>query len=128
MRIAITMGDPAGVGPEILLSACKSGEVHGDFFVVGDADVLEDCDRRLGFGLRLARVRNPEECRDGAVNVLDLGLVRVDDLAIGRISKASGAASLAYVEAATRLALDGRASALVTLPVNKEAVVGYSAQ
>ncbi len=122
MRIAITMGDPAGVGPEILLSACKSGEVHGDFFVVGDFEVLEECDRRLGSGLRLVRVRDPEECRDGVVNVLDLCLVRAKDLAIGRISKSSGAASLAYVEAATRLALDGRASALVTLPVNKEAV------
>lgn len=121
--LAITMGDSSGVGPEIVLHAFRKGELPAGAFVVGDLPVLEECNRRLGFGVRLRRVDAPENMADGEgmLPVLDMGCLEVGDLQIGRISKASGAAALACVERAVTLALEGRVCGLVTLPVHKEA-------
>ncbi len=67
------------------------------------------------------RIANPRECRSGCLNVIDAGLVRRSELAVGRVSALSGRAAREYVVAATRAALSGEVSAVVTLPMNKEA-------
>ncbi|MBA3441534.1 MAG: 4-hydroxythreonine-4-phosphate dehydrogenase PdxA [Pyrinomonadaceae bacterium] len=121
MTIAITMGDSSGVGPEIILHAFKKGELPEDFFVVGDYSILDVCNRMLNYEVPLRKSVDVGDVEKGYVNVLDLGLLREDDLSIGRISKASGHAALKYVERATQLALEGKVSAEVTLPMNKEA-------
>jgi 4-hydroxythreonine-4-phosphate dehydrogenase len=66
-------------------------------------------------------VRDVEDVEEGVVNVLDLALMKAEDLRIGEISELSGHAALKYVERATHLALAGTVSAVVTLPINKEA-------
>jgi 4-hydroxythreonine-4-phosphate dehydrogenase len=121
MAIAITMGDSSGVGPEILLHAFQKGELPADFVCVGDLEILNACNRMLGYGAPLRKAETLGDVREGFVNVFDLGLLNEDDLRIGRISKASGHAALKYVEYATRAALEGKISAVVTLPMNKEA-------
>src|SRR3954468_479981 len=121
MTIAITMGDSSGVGPEIILHAYKKGELPADFVVVGDYSILNVCDRMLGYGAPVRRAEGARDLREGFVNVLDLGLLAEDDLRAGQLSEASGRAALKYVERATRLALAGEVSAVVTMPMNKEA-------
>ena len=121
MTIAITMGDSSGVGPEIVLHAFKKGELPDDFVVVGDFSILSLCNRKLGYEAPLRRVAEVAEAGAGRVNVLDLGLLKEEDLRVGQISEQSGLAALRYVERATRLALAGQVAAVVTLPVNKEA-------
>lgn len=121
MTIAITMGDSSGVGPEIVLHAFKKGELPDDFVVVGDFSILSLCNRRLGYEAPLRRVADVAEAGAGRVNVLDLGLLKEEDLRAGQISEQSGLAALRYVERATRLALAGQVAAVVTLPINKEA-------
>lgn len=121
MTIAITMGDSSGVGPEIILNAFKKGELPRDFIVVGDFSILHACSRLLNYQVSLRRVDDISDLQEGSVNVLDLGLLNEGDLKIGEISKASGHAALKYVERATQLALEGRVTAEVTMPMNKEA-------
>lgn len=121
MTLAITMGDSSSVGPEIILNAFCKGELPKDFIVVGDYDILSLCNRTLNYDAPLRKARDIEDVEEGAVNVLDLAVMTAEDLRIGEISKLSGHAALKYVERATHLALAGKVSAVVTLPINKEA-------
>ena len=117
----ITMGDSSGVGPEILLRAWSRGELRHPVVAYGDLAVLEQANCQLGYGVSLRRVDRPADWREGCLNVRDSGLLRAEDIIPGRINAASGAAAREYVIAATRAALAGEVSALVTLPMNKEA-------
>jgi len=119
--LAITMGDASGVGPEILLRAFASGELGTDVVAVGDLAVLELCNRRLNYGVSLEPVDRPRAASPGRLGVLDEGAVTEATLRIGQIDRTSGAAALAYVARATKLAIAGEAAAIVTLPINKAA-------
>lgn len=108
-RLAITMGDPAGVGPEIIAKLLQRSETYElcTPVVVGDRQVLEKAQDIVG--------RAPEP-----FDVVDLE--NVTDHVWGQVRPAFGRAAADYIEHATRLALDGRASAVVTAPINKEAL------
>lgn len=121
MTIAITMGDSSGVGPEIVLKAFAQHELPEDTIVIGDVSILQLCNERLGYQVPLQIIADVAERQTGVLNVYDLALLTADDLRIGEVSQKSGQAALAYVEHATRLALAKQVSAIVTLPINKEA-------
>lgn len=121
MLLAITMGDPSGIGPELVLKAFRDNLLCGDFLVVGDCEVLDYCNQRLQYNVKLNRMEEMGHRVEGCLNVLDLGLLKKDALKVGMISRESGYAAYRYVEAATILALRGEISGLVTLPMNKEA-------
>jgi 4-phospho-D-threonate 3-dehydrogenase / 4-phospho-D-erythronate 3-dehydrogenase len=100
--IAITIGDPAGIGPEVTVKALADPEVAGlaRWIVVGDARVLPN-----------------------TAELLDVGaLAGYDGFAVGKLDARCGAAAVEYVRIATQLCLDGKAEAMVTAPLNKEAV------
>ena len=121
MMLGVTMGDSSGVGPEILLKAYSRGELRHPFVCFGDLAVLKHCDDALGYRVKLKAVQSPQEASEGALCVIDHGLLQPEDIAIGQISTASGAAAREYVVSATKSALAGEISAMVTLPMNKEA-------
>jgi 4-hydroxythreonine-4-phosphate dehydrogenase len=75
----------------------------------------------LGYGVPLRTVGSAGEWREGALPVIDFGLLRAEDVTPGEINAKSGAAARAYVVAAARAALAGEIAAMVTLPMNKEA-------
>ena len=110
--IAITMGDPAGVGPEIVVKALADREFAAlaRWLVVGDARVLEMAERIAGTKLEAAE----------RVDVDTLGDLK--DFRFGRLDASCGQAAVAYVRVATELCLGGKAEAMVTAPINKEAV------
>src|SRR5436190_20827399 len=110
MTIAITMGDSSGVGPEIILHAFKKRELPNDFIVVGDYEILDLCNRMLGYGVPVRKAMEVTDLIPGDVNILDMGFLRESDLKVGELSKASGHAALKYVERATQLALEGKVS------------------
>jgi len=109
--IALTMGDPAGIGPEIILQAAADPELVplADWIVVGDAAVLEMASRITGTGLA-ARLHDPHS------------LAGIEDFSFGRLDARCGVAAVEYVRAATEMCLRGEAEAMVTAPLNKEAV------
>jgi 4-hydroxythreonine-4-phosphate dehydrogenase len=110
-RIAITMGDAAGVGPELCVRALASEEVRRicQPIVYGDLPVLQAA---------AAVLRLPLPAQD----VLDVQGLKPNDFAPGRISAAAGAASHAYLKAAIADALDRRVDAICTAPINKESL------
>ena len=123
--IAVTMGDPAGIGPEIIarLFADPDFRQENRALVVGDAGMLERAARLLDLPLRTNVIAEPEEAafEPGTVDVLALtGLP--EDLPFGELDGRSGDAAFRYVERATGLASAGRVAAIATAPLNKEAM------
>lgn len=121
MVLGVTMGDSSGVGPEILLKSWSRGELQHPFVCFGDLSVLKHCNELLGYGVAFNAIRHPSERIDGVLNVVDHGLLEQRNISIGKISAQSGRAAREYVVSATKAALAGDISAMVTLPMNKEA-------
>jgi 4-hydroxythreonine-4-phosphate dehydrogenase len=113
-RIAISTGDPAGIGPEVTLKALSDPGISplGHWIVVSDAAVLHQVETQTG--LSLDKVPSNE--------LLDLKQVGASPPVQGKLSAAAGRAALAYIRTATQLCLDGNADAMVTAPVNKEGI------
>lgn len=123
--VGITMGDPAGIGPEIVMKALASPEVNALCrpVVVGGADRLRLAGRLVHSNLEVRAVEAPsgQGAPPRIVECVDVGLAP-DDLPWGRVSAAAGEAAYRYVERAVRLALDGAIAAICTAPLNKEAL------
>ena len=120
--IGISIGDPNGVGPEILLRAYNETKFTSEFVAVGDYSVLNFCNEKLGLSISLNRIENLGDFKKNYLNILDTGLLKEVDISVGQVSEKAGFASLKYVETATKLAIEKSISAVVTLPVNKEAI------
>lgn len=118
-RVAISMGDPAGIGPEIVLKALCDHEAREGLrpIVVGDMRLLRQTAVACELELDLRRVE-PGEWAEAGVGVLDLGNVS-DALVAGRASAEGGEAAWGYIDAAARLCATGQADVLVTAPINK---------
>jgi 4-hydroxythreonine-4-phosphate dehydrogenase len=123
--IAVTMGDPAGIGPEIIAKTfAKRGFGDEDrALVVGDAGILDRAARLLGLPLRTNVISDPEKARfePGSVDVLAVGELP-EDLPFGRLDARAGEAAFRYLEKAIALALAGSVAAIATAPLNKEAM------
>jgi 4-hydroxythreonine-4-phosphate dehydrogenase len=123
--IAATMGDPAGIGPEILTRTFAEAGFREEnhVVVVGDAKMLERAASLLDLQLRVNVVDGPEDARfeAGTVDVLPETELPLD-LPFGELDARAGDAAFRYVERATRLAEDGRVAAIATAPLNKEAM------
>lgn len=123
--LAITMGDPAGIGAEIAVKALAGGSVPGTrTLVVGDARFLADALRFTGVNLTPKFITGPEECGDDpqTLYVIDLANADPAEIPYGKVSPRGGKAAYEYVEAGVRLALAGRVAGIVTGPLNKEAL------
>jgi 4-hydroxythreonine-4-phosphate dehydrogenase len=119
------MGDPAGIGPEVVAKALADEAVRAACrpVVFGDDAALREAARRLGLPADWVTVRVVGELRGGAaVQVCDLGGVPPGLLSAARPTREGGAASLRYVEAAAQAARDGRVAAMATAPINKQAI------
>jgi len=125
--LAITMGDPASIGPEITVKALARQEIYQICrpLVVGDACMLERARRvtRLE-DIRVHRVTASTEAEyaPGTIDVLDMRLVDAEALPVGRVSAAAGEAAFRYVEKAIALAMADEVDGTVTNAFNKEAV------
>ena len=125
--IAITMGDAAGIGPEVIMKAMASPEVHARcrVLVIGDLRRLEAAGRIVGAALGLRALKEDAiaaaDYACGVVNCIDLGLIP-PDLPWGRLSAIAGDAAYRYIEIAARLAMSGTIDAICTAPLNKEAL------
>lgn len=127
-RIAVTMGDPAGVGPELCLRLISGEEIRRECVpvVFGDVGVLDRVARQLGWPTP-ERVISWEEWsgRGPAVDapaVLDLGAIAAEAVRPGAIAAEAGRAAYRYIERAIREALAGRVDAVATGPIHKEAL------
>jgi 4-phospho-D-threonate 3-dehydrogenase / 4-phospho-D-erythronate 3-dehydrogenase len=124
--IAITMGDPAGIGAEVSLKALLEPETYAMCrpLVLGTLSILAHIQGVLGSGQSLRPVANPAEGRytPGSVDVLDLSAEHPGPFPLGIATREGGAAAVAYVEKAIALAMAGEVEAIATAPINKEAM------
>ena len=126
--IAVTMGDPAGVGPEICLQLLANEEVRAIAtpVVFGDARLLARCARQTGLPAPkriLSEIDWAEQC--GSIDepaVLDLFGFDAEDFIPGKVSAKTGAAGYRYVDKSIAAALAGQVAAVATAPLNKEAL------
>jgi 4-hydroxythreonine-4-phosphate dehydrogenase len=119
--VAITMGDPAGIGPEIIAKLAAT-RPPAPWIVVGDAGAMARAARLVGLSAPIHAIRSPESWREGALNVLEAGERIPEELRPGQVDARAGAAAYAYVERAIDLALAGKVRAIVTAPLAKEAM------
>ena len=129
--LAVTLGDPVGIGPEITLKTLAEPEslqlAHG--IAVGDAVVLERLVRHFDLRLEINPVATVADAKftPGVIDVLNLGVVQ-EDLPWGEVNATAGLAAVKAIEVATRLAMDGTVDAVVTAPINKEAIWAAGSQ
>lgn len=129
--LAITMGDAAGIGPEIIVKALLSRRVYDVCcpLVVGDSDSLSAMVTMLDSPLKLHPIKEISEVRGqlGAIDILDMQNLSQEKIVFGRVDKACGKAAMEYIAKAAELALHKDIKAVVTAPINKEATMaaGY---
>ena len=123
--VAVTMGDGAGIGPEVIVPAMLDPQVAGwcHPVVIGDAARLRRAARVLGLEPQIVAVErvSDAEFNPGRINVIDLGLLP-DDLPWGELSAVAGHAAYEYIRVASELAVAGDVQAICTAPLNKEAL------
>jgi 4-hydroxythreonine-4-phosphate dehydrogenase len=123
--IAITMGDPAGIGPEIIMRSLAHPEVYASCgpLVIGDAGRLRQAAALVHSALGIRAVSGPGDAlfQHGQVDVIDLGLVPAG-LPFGKVAAVAGEAAFRYIERASQLVLAGQADAICTAPISKEAL------
>ena len=124
--LGVTMGDAAGVGPEIIARAAAEPAVRASCrpVVIGAAGPMREALGLIGSPLDLHAVSRVADCRwtDGTLEVLDLANIDMATLPRREVSAAAGRAAYEYIERAVRLAQAGEIDAIVTAPVNKEAL------
>jgi len=124
--LAITMGDPAGVGPEVTVKALGHDEQYKTCVpvVVGDSEALRRAAEICGVNAQIRSIRGPEEARGeaGVIDVVDLGLLKPGGWEYGAVSPLCGEAAFRYVERGIALAMEQRVHAVVTAPLNKAAM------
>jgi 4-hydroxythreonine-4-phosphate dehydrogenase len=124
--IAITMGDPASIGPEIAVKALLDKHIYAICkpVITGDANVFKQIIDRLGLKATINPVQRVSDAQfePGIIDVFDLNNVRMDELKFGEISAMAGHASFEAVKKAIELAMSGEVDATVTGPINKKAI------
>ena len=124
--IGIPIGDPAGIGPEIVIKALKNKELYELCrpLVIGDIGVMTQIDGVVKSGLRFNRIEEPEHGKYeyGTVDVISLGNIYVNSLKPGEIQAEAGRAAFEYIEKTVELANNRKVAAIATTPINKEAL------
>ncbi|MDX1873123.1 4-hydroxythreonine-4-phosphate dehydrogenase PdxA [Mycolicibacterium sp. 120266] len=123
--VAVTMGDGAGIGPEVIVPALldPATQARCKPVVIGDAKRLAQAAALLGSAADIVTVATVADARQVAdrINVIDLDLLP-DDLPWGQLSAAAGHAAYEYIRVASELAVSGDVQAICTAPLNKEAL------
>ena len=125
--ICIPMGDPAGIGPEIVLKACMDPEIQSlaRCVMVGDRQILELAKTYPGSpSPRIHVIRTPEEglYEKDTLELIDLCNIDMDRFRIGTVDGMCGKAAYEYIEKSIYLANDGKVAAVATPPINKESL------
>ena len=124
--VALTMGDVAGIGPEVIARAWLDSPLRSIArpFVIGDAAALRREVARLGAAVEVARIDRPEDAEptERRIPCLEAATVPLDAVVPGRVDGRAGRAAYDFLVAAIDLAMAGRIDAITTLPLNKESL------
>lgn len=123
--IGITLGDPSGIGPEIIVKSLAEGSLYGEVrpVVIGSAAIVQREITNLGLtaNVNIIKVPGDGKYQQGIIDVLDMDNI-APDVPYGQISAANGVASYDYIKKSVELALAGQIDGVATAPINKEAI------
>jgi 4-hydroxythreonine-4-phosphate dehydrogenase len=129
--IAITMGDPAGIGPEIIVKALGEQKIFDRCrpLVLGDESILSYTTQWMKALVIIKKITGPEEgeFKPGVLNLITLTDLSPEEIPMGRPQQKGGEAAYRYIEKGVQMAKAGTVDALVTAPISKEALhaAGY---
>ncbi|MDZ4736471.1 MAG: 4-hydroxythreonine-4-phosphate dehydrogenase PdxA [Rhodospirillaceae bacterium] len=123
LPIAVTMGDPAGIGPEIVAGSFTEPRADARALVIGDPAILARAIGIVGANLRLNVIEDPAAASftPGTIDLI-AGSSLPADLPFGKIQAVAGQAAYDYIRKGIALALDGKIGAIATAPIHKEAL------
>ena len=124
--IAVPIGDPAGVGPEIVVKSLASDVVKGcaDCIIIGDKGIIDKAIALTGSTLKVNVCSDVSgaDFSDGVLNLIDLHNINLDGFKYGVVQAMCGQAAFDYIKCSIELAMSGKADAVATTPINKEAL------
>ena len=124
--IAVTMGDPAGIGPEIVARTIDDKEIFNiaRCIVIGDRKIMVKAIQIVGADLKIHVTENPAEgdYSEGVLNLIDLDNINMDQFEYGKVSAMCGQAAYDYIAKSIEITMSGQADAVATTPINKESL------
>ena len=124
--IAVTLGDPAGIGPEIVARTIDDKEIFNiaRCIVIGDRKIMEKAIQIVGADLKIHVTDNPAEgdYSEGVLNLIDLDNINMDQFEYGKVSAMCGQAAYDYIAKSIEITMSGQADAVATTPINKESL------
>lgn len=124
--IAVTMGDPAGIGPEIVAKSIADKATYdvARCIVIGDKKVMEKAIRIVGADLKVNVVDSPADgdYSYGVLNMIDLDNIDMSRFEYGKINAMCGQAAFDYIKKSIEITMDKQADAVATTPINKESL------
>ena len=124
--IAVPIGDPAGIGPEIVVKSIANKDVFqaARCIIIGDKKIIEDAIAFTKISLKINVVKKPDEgvYEENVLNLIDLDNVIMNEFKIGKVSGMCGKAAYEYIEKSIELANLREVDAVATTPINKEAL------
>ena len=128
-KIGITMGDAAGIGPEIIVKALAHENIYSicQPIVIGSPAILQDACQFIPIGapqLKVNTIKTPMQASamHGTIDVLEISSISLEDISLGTIDVRAGATAVKAIEVATRLAMHGELDAITTAPICKAAI------
>lgn len=124
--LGVTVGDPAGIGPEICVATVTRPDLRAQARAVlyADISVVERAVAILGLDVEVRPITDPSAAGvdPRVIDVIDLGVANADEIAFGEVQELAGRAAVASIEAAVADALAARTDGIVTAPIHKEAI------
>lgn len=122
--IAIPLGDPAGIGPEIAVKAVSSPEIAAiaRCVIVGDFKVIENAAKITKTNVKFCTIEKPADYKENYLNIIPVNNINFADLHIGKISKMCGQAAYEYIKKSINLVNEKFAAAIATPPIHKESL------
>ncbi len=133
--VGLTMGDPCGIGPEVVIKALIHSEIYEwcNPVIIGNAASLRETVKMLDIDMSINHISDTDiemsRVNPNAASVIDIGNLNYEDVTIGEINPGCGKAAMEWVSHAGRLAMRGAIGGIATAPLNKEAasLAGYEA-
>lgn len=124
--IGIPMGDPAGIGPEIVVKSITDEETNriSKPVIIGEKKTLEQAMKFCNLNLEINIINDVEEgnYKTNIINLIDLKNIDIEKLKVGEVQDIAGKAAFEYIEKTVELALDKKFAAIATTPINKESL------
>ncbi len=123
-KLVITMGDPGGIGPEIIINALQSSQISENYLpiVIGDLLVIKEAISLLKAPLNIRTIKSPDEAKPlkNSVNCIDIGIIK--KFKKNKPTTEGGNACVNYIKQAAELALHKKVDGIVTAPISKKAL------